>query len=311
MKLRGLEALRAFMEGGSLNVAAERMNCTQPQVSRLLAALEEEVGFPLFDRKVRRLEPTAEARLIYQQVELALTELDEVTETANRLRMGLKTHVRVLAAPYALAALFLEPLRRLREDYPQVTVGIDMRTRLEIEPSLRRERFDLGVATLPLESDALDSAPLAQVPMVVVMSADHPLAARPHVTVHDMVGEPLVSNATNTLVRRVLQQCFDEVGARPDIRYQTPNGPVTCELAGRGFGLGLADGFVARSCLRPGAVMRLFYPVRTIPYVLFFPRYQTRSQAARTLAEYIHEEAARQVTLSPFDAVPPHDAVTA
>lgn len=311
MKLRGLEALRAFMEGGSMNVAAERLNCTQPQVSRLLTALEEEVGFPLFDRKVRRLEPTAEARLIYRQIELALTELDEVAETANRLRMGLKTHVRVLAAPYALDALFLEPLRRLRDDYPQVTVGIDMRTRLEIEPSLRRERFDLGVATLPLESDELDSVPLARVPMVVMMSADHPLAAQPHVTVEDMVGEPLVSNATNTLVRRVLQQCFDDIGQRPDIRYQTPNGPVTCELAGRGFGLGLADGFVARSCLRPGAVMRLFYPVRTIPYVLFFPRWQTRSAAARTLATYIQEESMRQLTLPPFDAVTPHDAAGA
>jgi len=41
VNLRRLEALRAFLEGGSLNVAAERLNCTQPQVSRLLAALED------------------------------------------------------------------------------------------------------------------------------------------------------------------------------------------------------------------------------------------------------------------------------
>lgn len=302
MNLRRLEALRAFLEGGSLNVAAERLNCTQPQVSRLLAALEDEVGFPLFDRKVRRLEPTNEAWLIYKQVELALSELDEVAETANRIRMGLKTHVRVLAAPYALDALFVEPLRRLRDEFPEATVGIDIRTRLEIEPSLRRESFDLGVATLPLESDELDSVTMVDVPMVVVMSADHPLATRPYVTVQDMVGEPLVSNATNTLLRRVLQECFDEIGKCPDTRYQTPNGPVTCELAGEGFGLGLADGLVARSCLKQGAVMRLFHPVRTIPYGLFFPRWHARSQAAKALANYIREEAARQITLPPFDA---------
>ncbi len=80
MNFKGLEALRAFMEGGSLNQAAERLHRTQPQVSRLLAALEDELGFPLFSRNKRRLVPTPEAREFYAQIEHALYCLDPVSQ---------------------------------------------------------------------------------------------------------------------------------------------------------------------------------------------------------------------------------------
>ena len=83
MNLKGLEALRAFMEGGSLNAAAERLHRTQPQVSRLLAALEDEVGFALFTRKKRRLVPTTEAREFYSHVEHALYSLDDAMHAAE------------------------------------------------------------------------------------------------------------------------------------------------------------------------------------------------------------------------------------
>jgi DNA-binding transcriptional LysR family regulator len=80
VNLKSLEALRAFMEGGSLKEAAERLHRTQPQVSRLLASLEEEAGFPLFTRKNRRLALTDQAREFYAQVERALSTWMRSTE---------------------------------------------------------------------------------------------------------------------------------------------------------------------------------------------------------------------------------------
>jgi len=48
LNVKELEAFRAFIECGSVTSAAERLNRTQPQVGRLLVALEESVGFNLF-----------------------------------------------------------------------------------------------------------------------------------------------------------------------------------------------------------------------------------------------------------------------
>ncbi len=65
---RSLEALRAFVDGGSVSQAAVRLGRTQPQVGRLLSALEQELGFALFDRQNRRLTLTADGREYYAQV---------------------------------------------------------------------------------------------------------------------------------------------------------------------------------------------------------------------------------------------------
>ena len=47
MQLMGMEALRAFVEGGSIAEASLRLRRSASQVSRLLAALEDDVGYAL------------------------------------------------------------------------------------------------------------------------------------------------------------------------------------------------------------------------------------------------------------------------
>ena len=61
---RQLEAFRAIMEHGTVTAAAERLGVSQPAVSKILAGLEHEIGYPLFTRIKRRLAPTSEARLL-------------------------------------------------------------------------------------------------------------------------------------------------------------------------------------------------------------------------------------------------------
>ena len=46
MRLNRLQALRAVLETGSVTEAAHRIHRTQPQISRLISALEDEEVFP-------------------------------------------------------------------------------------------------------------------------------------------------------------------------------------------------------------------------------------------------------------------------
>ena len=57
MKFRQLEAFRHVILTGTTREAASRMFVSQPAISRLINALEEEVGFTLFKRLKGRLQP--------------------------------------------------------------------------------------------------------------------------------------------------------------------------------------------------------------------------------------------------------------
>ncbi|RAI00860.1 LysR family transcriptional regulator [Acuticoccus sediminis] len=298
VNLKGLEALRAFMEGGSLQEAAGRLHRTQPQVSRLLAGLEAEVGFPLFNREKRRLIPTEEARAFYSRVQHALYSLDEARDEARRLRDRQHNHVKILTAPHVLDALLADPLSILGREVPDFTATIDSRSRLDIELWLGKEAFDVGISVLPIENPAMVIEPLVSVNAVAVMRDDHPLASRDVVHITDLVGIPLIANSPRTVMRQTLEAAFRRIRAEPNIRFETPNGLIACELAGRGPGLAVADWFVARSSIRPGTVVRPFEPTIELGYVLMFPKFQKRTPTVDRLAALIRESA--QSKANPF-----------
>jgi len=83
---RQLEAFRAIMARGTVTAAAERLGVSQPAVSKILAGLEHEIGYPLFTRIKRRLAPTSEARLLEQEVTRLYHSLERVTEVAREIR---------------------------------------------------------------------------------------------------------------------------------------------------------------------------------------------------------------------------------
>ena len=83
---RQLEAFRAIMEHGTVTAAAERLGVSQPAVSKILAGLELEIGYPLFTRIKRRLAPTSEARLLAAEVTRLYHSLDRISEMAREIR---------------------------------------------------------------------------------------------------------------------------------------------------------------------------------------------------------------------------------
>ena len=83
---RQLEAFIQFMETGTVTAAAERMLVTQPAMSKMLAGLEIDLNLTLFQREKRRLIPTDEARLLYNEVRRLFASLADVERFADDLR---------------------------------------------------------------------------------------------------------------------------------------------------------------------------------------------------------------------------------
>ena len=86
MNLRQCEIFRAVMTTSSITEAADRLGITQPAVSKMLAQIERDLGFPLFLRERRRLVPTPEAQALFKEVERAFLGLEHLTRFARDLK---------------------------------------------------------------------------------------------------------------------------------------------------------------------------------------------------------------------------------
>ncbi|MFD2854679.1 LysR substrate-binding domain-containing protein [Seohaeicola zhoushanensis] len=172
---------------------------------------------------------------------------------------------------------------------------MDARSRQDIELWIGRANFDLGISVLPINNDAFNLESMAKARAVAVMHEDHPLAAKEVVTFEDLRDLPLVMNSPRTVLRQRIDTLFREHGAKPRVRLETPNGTVGCDLAARGLGVTISDGFVALSSMRPGMAIRRFEPAIILEYVFLFPKSQPELAVVKRLAQMIGA-AARELS---------------
>ena len=85
------------MRTGSVTSAADGLKLTQPAVSKLLKALEMEVGFPLFNRVNGRLTPSAQGAAFYQRVQRVLTDIEELSTIAQNVAANRFGEIRLVA----------------------------------------------------------------------------------------------------------------------------------------------------------------------------------------------------------------------
>src|SRR6188472_3544187 len=124
MELRQLRVLQAVGDAGSFSLAADRLDYTQPAVSKIVAGLEREVGATLIDRGTRPLRLTEAGTALARRAgaafeQLAVAEL-EVEAIAN-LSAG---SLRVGTFSSAGAAMVVDALGAFRAGHPQIAVSL-------------------------------------------------------------------------------------------------------------------------------------------------------------------------------------------
>ena len=142
-RLPPLDLLVAFDAAArhlSFTKAAQERFLTQSAVSRQIAALEEDLGAPLFHRRHRALELTAEGARLAATVAAALVN---VREAVQAIRAPRQREVVSLTTTPGFASLWLIPrLARFVAEHP----GIDVRIDASYERrALASDGFDVAV----------------------------------------------------------------------------------------------------------------------------------------------------------------------
>ncbi|WP_134120567.1 LysR family transcriptional regulator [Kribbella kalugense] len=193
MELRQMRYFVGVAEQLHFGKAAERLYISTPTLSQQIKQLEREVGTTLLIRHSRGVELTpagrvflARARETIQAAGLALKDtrraagLDEPV-----LRLGLLNGI-----PGWLPAA-LEQLAT--ERFPNSTVTLEAGTTTDQLRMLTAGEIDLGLVRTPLTlPPAITSEHLADEELGVLLTATHPLAANPELTLDDLTGLELI-----------------------------------------------------------------------------------------------------------------------
>jgi DNA-binding transcriptional LysR family regulator len=112
------------MMAGTVIQAAAFLHVSQPAVSRLIADLEREVGYPLFHRQTGRLQPTDEGNLLYAEVERAFLGMGEIEAAAWAIGQQQTGSLRLVTTYSVLGGPVLNIINEFAHDHPRVFIRV-------------------------------------------------------------------------------------------------------------------------------------------------------------------------------------------
>ena len=267
MKIRQMEAMRAVVRNGTTKDAGREMLMTQSAVSKLVGQLEDELSVELFSRQNGQMVLSPEGRLVFEDVDRIMTIIDEMrgkSRETGALRSG---KLRIGTMPALGHGLLPQTLLALRSQYPNLTTVIEETTRARIEEQVLSGYYDLGLVTLPVQSDRLVVTLLGQASAVCVVPTGHPLALKKVITVRDLEDEHVISVDPNTLLRHWTDMLFSETRIRRKLQIQTQTTLLACQLVRQGLGVAIVHPLIAIA-MQPLVEYRTFAPKIELQYAV-------------------------------------------
>jgi DNA-binding transcriptional LysR family regulator len=146
-----LKSFASLVRSGTLSGAARQLAVEHATVARRIAALEEELGLRLVDRRGRRLSLTAAGKRIAELVGPMDAQALAIERAASGERSEVVGEVTVSATPALATAMLAKPIVSLRRDHPDLLVRVLSETRYL---SLNHREADISVRLgRPTEGD--------------------------------------------------------------------------------------------------------------------------------------------------------------
>jgi DNA-binding transcriptional LysR family regulator len=234
-----LDAIRCFctvVDAGSFRIAAERLHRTQPAVSQRVRALEGQCGETLLDRRTRK--PTAAGRIVYERG-LGLLRAADGLEAEVREKSASGGELRIGTSDTNALYFLPAKVRAFSRRMPKVRVFIHCRSSDEVAGAVARGDLDLGIVTLPLSRPGLETRPLFEQRLVLVVPRRHALAKRKHAALSDLTEEPMVLIQQETRTGGLLRAHFREFGLVPNTIMDSGSFEVIKQYVAEGVGVSI------------------------------------------------------------------------
>ena len=236
MELRVLRYFLMVAKEQSFTNAAKQLHITQPTLSRQLAALEEELGTVLFDRKGHGVTLTEDGLLLKRRALEMIDLEDKIIDDFKSSDEIIEGSVTIGCGEFNAVETLAKVCEDYKKKYPKVMISIHTATADVVHEMMEKGLVDIGVFLEPTSTEGLDYVRLSDTDhWVVSMRPDDPMADQKYVTREDLVNKPLIIPERSN-VQSELMNWFGPYQEKLQIGYTcnlgTNAGLLTCQGLG-------------------------------------------------------------------------------
>lgn len=299
---RQLDAFRAVMIHGTVTEAAELLNLTQPAISKLIAGLERETQLKLFERLRKRLVPTPEAELFFDEAERLALGLNSLQRVAASLRSERAGRLNIVVMPALSQRHLPRIIARFLAEHPDAEVALHTHGSQVGNQRVASQQVDIVLSFLNTEHPSVIKRTLCRVEAVAALPPGHALAERRTLAPADFAGLPFISFTSDTRTRHAVDQVFETADIDRVQKIETYISETACALVAEGVGVSLVDPFTAAAFAADGLIaVRPFSPAPVYTVRLLRPRYRAQSKLAVSFEAFLDKALSELVAGPDFE----------
>lgn len=272
--------------------AAGVLSVTQPAISYLISSLESAVGFSLFSRSAGKLTPTPEAYQLIAEVDQLYEGLDGIEVAARLIANHQKSVLRLLLT----SALSHRSIVNIIGDYaasrPGIRLDIEVAQRSIVVRRVAGGQADLGLVSLPVESDLVAATPLCVSPLVcVIPKARAGDSVEKRATPAELSAYPIIALKPDGMIRPLVDRWFRAAGIVPRIEIEARHAWVAIDLARMEAGVAIVSRFSLPDDILndPAVTILQLEPSESIAIGAIYPVAQQANRAIQSLLASLRE----------------------
>lgn len=160
MNSRQLEYAIALSEVCNFSQVAEKLNISQPALSKQILSLESELGVKLFDRSTTPLTITPAGQHFIQQAQELLYREDQLLRSMEKYKTGEAGQLLIGVTPFRSSYLIPQVIKAFRDTYPNIQVKLQEAGSDILRKEAAEGKYDFAVVNLPVDESLVDVIPL-------------------------------------------------------------------------------------------------------------------------------------------------------
>ena len=286
------EKIRCFLkicEAGSINKAAARLYISQQSLSHTVAAMEKEIGQPLFVRSNRGVKLTAFGEYFREKAQKAAEAMEELNEACGMMHNGRKSQIIVGIPQSHNYSSMSAALDRAFTDFSEEskieikTVVVDGDYNRRMYEMLRSGEIDAAYSHGPMQKEKIEITELYHLGLCLLLPKNNPVSKKKTVSFKELRNEKFVLPLENTGLCHLILERAAEEGFVPEAVEHTGYAKKLVELVSREKGIA----FIEKSSA--GEACRLHGNLTTImPEPAFEIVYYLATSSSLTKSSVMH-----------------------
>lgn len=258
ISLKRLRIFEATARLGKLTSAADELALSQSAASQALKELEDNLGYPLFNRVGRDLIIT----------ENGLKALPKVRQIANLVESLQKDNLntvsgvlRIVASETIASYLLPRLLAKFIEQYPSVKPEIHIGNTQLVVDYLAKGKANIGLIEGPAVHQYLKIEPWRTDTLQIFCHPKHPLAVKKAITVKQMKDQQWLLREQGSGTRAIFDTAIEQIGAQINLSMELTRQSAIKESVKAGLGLGCLSQMAIIEELESGDLVELTSPL--------------------------------------------------